>query len=40
MVRSDDSHALYEGSDIAADGRITQRVVFRSTLACGSQHCL
>ncbi len=28
MVRSDDSHALYEGSDIAADGRITQRVVF------------
>ena len=28
MVRSDDSQALYEGSDIAADGRITQRVVF------------
>ena len=30
MVRSDDSQALYEGSDIAADGRITQRVAFRA----------
>jgi hypothetical protein len=28
IVRSDDSHALYEDSDIAADGRITQPVVF------------
>ncbi len=36
IVRSDDSHVQYDDSDIAANGKITQPVVFPPLGATGS----